>query len=389
MHCSDVQSKSLPQDLPAAHAPHVPPPQSTSVSAPFLTESEQPGTWHTFPVHTPDVQSALMRQDFTLAHAAHVPPPQSMSVSSPFFTESEQLGAWHTFPVHTPDAQSPATVHTFAAAHVPHVPPPQSTSVSPPFFTESEQLGAWHTFPVHTPDAQSAASVHTFVAAHVPHVPPPQSTSVSSPFFTPSVQVAAAQLPAVHTPEAHWLPQLPQLAGSAETLFSQPLEAVESQLAKFALHDAMPHAPDVQEAVPFATLHALLQAPQWDRLVDTFVSQPLEAVESQLPNPELQVEMPQVDAAHPAVALARLPQALPQFPQFWTSVAVSTHAAEQTTWPAPQHVEGVPVQVKPFSVAQEDEQPSPSDVFPSSHVSGPSTVPLPQPLTHWPPAAQT
>ncbi|MEN9797922.1 MAG: hypothetical protein RL653_1618, partial [Pseudomonadota bacterium] len=187
----------------------------------------------------------------------------------------------------------------------------------------------------------------------------------------------------------HALLQAPQWDRLVDTFVSQPLEAVESQLAKFALHDAMPHAPDVQEAVPFATLHALLQAPQWDRLVDTFVSQPLEAVESQLPNPELQVEMPQVDAAHPAVALARLPQALPQFPQFWTSVAVSTHAAEQTTWPAPQHVEGVPVQVKPFSVAQEDEQPSPSDVFPSSHVSGPSTVPLPQPLTHWPPAAQT
>jgi hypothetical protein len=117
--------------------------------------------------------------------------------------------------------------------------------------------------------------------AHAPHVPPPQSTSVSAPFFTPSVQVAAAQLPAVHTPEEHWLPQLPQLAGSAETLFSQPLATSLSQLSKPALQAAMPHAPAVQEGVPFATLHALLQAPQWDVLVAVFTSQPVTALASQ------------------------------------------------------------------------------------------------------------
>ncbi len=435
-----VQSALRLQDFPLAHVPHVPPPQSTSVSAPFFTLSEQLGAWQTLPVHTPDVQSALMRQDLTLAHAPHVPPPQSTSVSSPFFTLSEQLGAWQTLPVHTADAQSPAAAHACVATHVPHVPPPQSTSVSSPFFTLSEQLGAWQAFPVHTPDVQSPATEHACVATHVPHVPPPQSTSVSAPFFTPSAQVAAAQLPPVHTPEGHTVPQLPQLAGSAERLFSQPVAAFTSQSAKPTSQDAIPHAPAVQPGVPLATeqalphapqvvtlvsrsasqpsaglalqsakltlqeeiphaplmqfgvalgtLQALPHEPQCDVLVLMFASQPFEEVLSQFPNPALQVPTPHVEPLQPAVAFAGAGHTLPHPPQWTASVVVSTHAAEQTTWPEPQQVDGAPVQVKPLSVTQVDEQPSLSAVFPSSHVSGPSTVPLPQPLTHCPPEAQ-
>jgi hypothetical protein len=44
-------------------------------------------------------------------HRAHVPPPQSTSVSAPFFTPSVQVAAAHWWLVHTPLGQSDATVH--------------------------------------------------------------------------------------------------------------------------------------------------------------------------------------------------------------------------------------------------------------------------------------
>jgi hypothetical protein len=90
----------------------------------------------------------------------------------------------------------------------------------------------------------------------------------------------------------------------------------------------------------------------------------------------------------PGIPFATLLQPFPHEPQLDTSVVVSTQAAEQSSRPGPQQMDGAPVQLKPFSVAQVDEHPSLSDVLPSSHVSGPSTVPLPQPLTHTPPTAQ-
>jgi hypothetical protein len=94
------------------------------------------------PEHTPLVQSAGVRHDLVSAHFEQTPPPQSTSVSAPFFTVSEQVGAWHLAPVHTPLEQSPPARHALPTAHPPHVPPPQSTSVSAPFFTVSVHSGA-------------------------------------------------------------------------------------------------------------------------------------------------------------------------------------------------------------------------------------------------------
>jgi hypothetical protein len=60
------------------------PPQSTSVSVPFLTPSEQVGAWHV-PEHTRLVQSLATLQGCPVGHrAGHVVPPQSMPVSSWF-----------------------------------------------------------------------------------------------------------------------------------------------------------------------------------------------------------------------------------------------------------------------------------------------------------------
>ncbi len=121
-------------------------------------------------------QSEAVEHFFVLAHLVVQDPPQSTSVSSPFSTWSEQVGAcsqgregsnwaqrdnlrwqnmhsvircglrctlptWHSPPVHTPLEQSDAAPHCLASPHLPHV-PPQSTSVSAPFLTLSEQVAA-------------------------------------------------------------------------------------------------------------------------------------------------------------------------------------------------------------------------------------------------------
>lgn len=69
------------------------PPQSTAVSVPFLTLSVQIGAWHVFvvvPLHTPLTQSPAIEQVLPVAHAPQLPP-QSVSVSVPFLTPSAQV----------------------------------------------------------------------------------------------------------------------------------------------------------------------------------------------------------------------------------------------------------------------------------------------------------
>ena len=77
-----------------------------------------------------------------VAHVGQVPPPQSTSLSVPFLTESVHVAALQWPPVHTPLWQSLATKHCLPAAQVGHVPPPQSTSLSVPFLTASVQVAA-------------------------------------------------------------------------------------------------------------------------------------------------------------------------------------------------------------------------------------------------------
>jgi hypothetical protein len=67
--------------LPSAHALHVLPPQSTSLSLPLWMTSLQAGAWHTAAVQTPLVQSLAVRQALPFAQGEHTPPPQSISVS--------------------------------------------------------------------------------------------------------------------------------------------------------------------------------------------------------------------------------------------------------------------------------------------------------------------
>jgi len=133
----DAQSIGpLVQILPAAHPGQVPPPQSTSVSVPFLTKSVHVEALHTLVMQTPEMQSEAIRQLLVSVHLAHELPPQSMALSDPFWMPSAHVGGRHRFPVQFPDAQSRGPlVHILLSAHLGQVPPPQSTSVSVPFLT--------------------------------------------------------------------------------------------------------------------------------------------------------------------------------------------------------------------------------------------------------------
>jgi hypothetical protein len=141
-------------------------------------------------VHTPLTQSLATAQALVSAHLAQVPPPQSTSVSRPFFTTSEQLASWQMLVMHTPVLQSAGLVHAEPGLHLGQL-PPQSTSDSVPFFTVSLQLAATHLPAVHTLLAQSLAPRQTALVPQRVHATPPQSTSVSVPFFTESKQLGA------------------------------------------------------------------------------------------------------------------------------------------------------------------------------------------------------
>jgi hypothetical protein len=96
-------------------------------------------------VQTPLWQSLPVLQAFKLAHLVAQEPPQSVSVSVPFLTLSLQLPAVHRLLVQTPLVQSlPALQDKPAPQRLQLDEPPQSTADSPPFFTLSLQAGVAH-----------------------------------------------------------------------------------------------------------------------------------------------------------------------------------------------------------------------------------------------------
>lgn len=112
---------------------------------------------------------------------------------------------------------------------------------------------------------------------------------------------------------AQLLPQPPQCAFVLVVLVSQPLVSVPSQLPHPELQ-LMPQALEVQVGVPFVELHALLQPPQCVGFVAVLISQPFDALLSQLPKPALHV-MPHTPLLHVLVPLVEL-HTLPHEPQF-------------------------------------------------------------------------
>lgn len=140
------QSLSATQVLPTAQAPQLPP-QSTSLSSPFLIPSVQVGAAQTPLAQLAEAQSAVTLQAALGAHFIQAPP-QSLSVSLPSRIPSVQVGAMQTPAGQTrPDWQSFPFWHLACAPHLVEHEPPQSMSVSPPFWTLSVQLGVAQSVP--------------------------------------------------------------------------------------------------------------------------------------------------------------------------------------------------------------------------------------------------
>jgi hypothetical protein len=110
----------------------------------------------------------------------------------------------------------------------------------------------------------------------------------------------------------HCVPHAPQLA-VVLTASSQPFVLFMSQLPKPAVQVPSVQVPVEQDSLAFARSHGVLHAPQSDR-VFSGLSQPLEAVPSQLSKPALHAPSVHVPEAQDSAALARL-QTEPQAPQ--------------------------------------------------------------------------
>jgi hypothetical protein len=120
------------------------------------------------------------------------------------------------------------------------------------------------------------------------------------------------------------LPHTPQLVTLVEVLTSQPLAALPSQLPKPELHAARVHAPAAQPATALARLHTVPQALQW-----------LASFWRSRQTPEQLVVGDAHDAVHvPPEHTVPAPQTLPQAPQWALSVWSARQVPEQLVCPA-------------------------------------------------------
>jgi hypothetical protein len=200
------------------------------------------------------------------------------------------------------------------------------SDASQPFVTSESQLPK---LPLHVIDQAPRAQLGVPFALEQDVPQAPQFDTLvcvltSQPFAARPSQLPklALQVPSVQEPEAHdsvafaksqIAPQDPQF-DSVVRFVSQPLEALPSQLPNPELQVPSWHAPPKQVEPAFVKLHAVAQLPQWVGLFVVLVSQPLATLPSQLPKPDEHV-IEQVPAEHAGVPLAD-EHAAPQPPQF-------------------------------------------------------------------------
>jgi hypothetical protein len=108
--------------------------------------------------HTPLAQSSAARQIRPAAQGGQGPP-QSKSLSVPFLRSSSHVAAAQTPAMQEAVTQSTPVAHGCPMSHGPHG-PPQSAPVSPPLLTPSAQVGVMQTVSVHTPLSQSLPMAH-------------------------------------------------------------------------------------------------------------------------------------------------------------------------------------------------------------------------------------
>ncbi len=163
-----------------------------------MTPSEQLGARQVPPEQTPLAQSLGTPQVWPSAQLPQAPPPQSTSVSAPFLTPSEHAGARQVPPEQTPLAQSaPARQATQAPAPSHRIPPDEAHAVPAGF-------GSWAGAPAwQTPVEQSLLAEGTSVASAAritwpvaSHWLERQSPVVGSEILVPAVRGSCAHWPA-------------------------------------------------------------------------------------------------------------------------------------------------------------------------------------------------
>jgi hypothetical protein len=199
-----VQRWFTAQRLLVFIAPQVPP-QSTSDSLPAVsTPSSHGPAAHCCSVVLQrfEVQSPLAVQRLPLAQrAVQVAPPQSTSDSAPLRTRSWHASEMQRLPTQRFDAQSRASVQLRPVAHALGQLPPQSRSASVVSFTPFSHALPTHRPPLHTFEVQSVLALQLFESPHLRQVGPPQSMLDSLPLSTPSPQPGGSQrrVVALHT----------------------------------------------------------------------------------------------------------------------------------------------------------------------------------------------
>lgn len=292
------QSRSRRHALPPPQGRHVPPPQSMSVSSPFLMPSVQVGAadWQIPALHVDPLGQTLPHApqfDASVASVTHAPLQAVCPAGQGEQTEFTQL----------PLVQSPPVAQVLPSSHVGQV-PPQSMSDSLPFLTPSWQVG-WHCPPVHGWSATQVVAqspqccVSVLVSTHTP-------LQLVYPFWQvnphwPLAQVAVACAGGVQT----WL-HPPQFTTSSARCRQTPLQLVYPVLQE------IPQTPLVHVAVPFAGAGQLWpHDPQFDVLVAVLTHAPLQSV---CPLGQEQTPFWQTEPAG---------QAAPQAPQFPGSDRIS------------------------------------------------------------------
>jgi hypothetical protein len=181
--------------------------------------------WQVPLVQIPLRQSEFARHCLPLAHFGQTGPPQSTSVSWPFLIPSVQVAGAVQTPLTQvlPDGQTLPQAPQLAGSLLVATQSPLH-KVKPAWQGED-----WQTPLTQKPLRQSEFARHCLPLAHFGQTGPPQSTSVSWPFLIPSLQVGAGgvQVPLTQMlPDGQTLPQAPQLFGSLPVLMQIPLQLV-------------------------------------------------------------------------------------------------------------------------------------------------------------------
>ncbi len=212
-------------------------------------------------------------------------------------------------------AQTPA-LHDRGDAH--GIPQPPQFAGSMDAFTQTPPQRMLPGLPPHgtphAPPEQVIPAVHA-----IPHAPqfaasdpsatshPLDGTWSQSPNPARHVRTHALDThdaTALAPPPGHARAHAPQFSASLARLDSHPSTAEALQFAKTVPHAARVHTPATHAPKPFGGAHACPHAPQFDRLVESSVSQPFDGSPSQFANPALHAPITHAPVEHVAPAFA-------------------------------------------------------------------------------------